>query len=55
VGLGLIVLGLALHAASWTISIKLLLIWLLVMLAGASVAHLVASSALRKGIRVWKR
>ena len=55
VGLGLIVLGLALHAASWTIAIKLLLIWLLVMLAGASVAHLVASSALRKGIRVWKR
>mgnify|MGYP001816257501 FL=1 len=55
VGLGLIVTGLALQAASWTIAIKLLLIWLLVLLAGSSVAHLVASSALRKGIRVWKR
>lgn len=55
VGLGLIVAGLALQAASWTTAIKLLLIWLLVLLAGASVAHLVASSAIRKGIRIWKR
>ncbi len=55
VGLGLIVTGLALQSASWAVAAKLLLIWLLVMLAGASVAHLVASSALRKGIRVWKR
>ncbi len=55
VGLGLIVAGLALQATSWTTAIKLLLIWLLVLLAGASVAHLVASNALRKGIGVWKR
>jgi multicomponent Na+:H+ antiporter subunit G len=55
VGLGLIATGLALHSASWVVAAKLLLIWLLVMLAGASVAHLVASSALRKGIRVWRR
>ena len=55
VGLGLIVAGLVLRAASWTIAVKLVFIWLLVMLAGASVAHLVASSALRKGIRLWKR
>jgi multicomponent Na+:H+ antiporter subunit G len=55
VGLGLIVTGLALQATSWTIAIKLVFIWLLVLLAGASVAHLVASSALRKGIRIWKR
>jgi multicomponent Na+:H+ antiporter subunit G len=55
VGLGLIVIGLALQADSWAIAIKLVLIWLLVLLAGASVAHLVASSALRKGIKFWKR
>lgn len=55
VGLGLIVTGLALQVTSWTIAIKLVFIWLLVLLAGASVAHLVASSALRKGIRIWKR
>jgi multicomponent Na+:H+ antiporter subunit G len=55
VGLGLIVTGLALQAASWTVAIKLVFIWLLVLLAGASVAHLVASSARRKGIGFWKR
>ncbi len=55
VGLGLIVAGLALQAASWAVALKLVLIWLLVLLAGASVAHLVASSALRKGIRIWRR
>lgn len=51
VGLGLIVLGLALDAGSWAIAAKLLLIWTLVLLAGASVAHLVARAALRRGIR----
>ena len=55
VGLGLIVAGLAIQAASWTIVLKLVFIWLLVLLTGASVAYLVASSALRKGIRVWRR
>jgi multicomponent Na+:H+ antiporter subunit G len=33
----------------------LILIWLLVLLAGASVSHLVARSALRKGVAPWKR
>jgi multicomponent Na+:H+ antiporter subunit G len=55
VGLGLIVTGLALQTESWSVAAKLVLIWLLVMVAGASVAHLVASSALGKGVRVWKR
>ncbi len=55
VGLGLVVIGLALQAGSWTTAGKLLLIWLLVMLAGASVANLVAREALRKGVRLWKR
>lgn len=55
VGLGLIVTALALQSASWSVALKLVLIWLLVLVAGASVAHLVASSAVRKGIRVWRR
>jgi len=55
VGLGLVVAGLVLQAESWAVMGKLLLIWLLVLLAGASVAHLVARTALRKGIRPWKR
>ncbi len=55
VGLGLIVAGLALQADSLAVMGKLLLIWLLVLLASASVAHLVARTALSKGIKPWKR
>jgi multicomponent Na+:H+ antiporter subunit G len=55
VGLGLIVAGLAIQAASWAGVVKLLLIWLLVLLAGASVSHMVARAALRRGISIWKR
>ncbi len=55
VGLGLMVVALAIQAESWAAVGKLLLIWLLVMLAGASVAHLVARGALRRGIRPWKQ
>ena len=55
VGLGLVAAGLALQAESWAATGKILLIWLLVLLASASVAHLVARTALRKGIRPWKR
>lgn len=54
-GLGLMITGLALQAETWAAAGKLLLIWLLVLLAGASVAHLIANGALRKGIRLWKR
>ncbi len=55
VGLGLIVLGLAIESGSWLVAGKLLLIWLLVLLAGASVAHLVARRALQRGITPWRR
>ena len=55
VGLGLIVAGLAIQAASWAVVVRLLLVWLLVLLAGASVSHLVSRTALRRGISVWKQ
>lgn len=55
VGLGLIVAGLILQAESLAVMGKLLLIWLLVLIASASVAHLVSRTALRKGIKPWKR
>jgi len=55
IGLGLIVLGLALQSATLAGAGKLLLIWLLVMLAGASTANLIAREALRRGIRLWKQ
>ncbi len=55
VGLGLTVAGLMLQADSWAQAGKLLLIWMLVLLAGASVAHLIASGASRRGIKPWMR
>lgn len=55
IGLGFIVIGLILQAESWFAAGKLLLIWLLVLLAGASVAYLIAKGALSRGIRMWKR
>lgn len=55
VGLGLIVGGLVLQAPSWAIAGKLVLIWLLVLVASASASHLVARTALNRGIIPWKR
>lgn len=55
VGLGLVVAGLALQADSWFVVGKLLLIWLLVLIASASVAHLVAATARQRGIKLWKQ
>ncbi len=54
-GLGLLLAGLALQAESWTAVARLLLIWLLILLASSSVAHLVVRTAQRKGIKLWKR
>jgi multicomponent Na+:H+ antiporter subunit G len=53
VGLGLTVLGLALHAESLAAVGKLVLIWMLVLLAGATASHLIARSSLRRGIKPW--
>lgn len=55
VGLGLMIAGLALQAESLAVVGKLLLIWWLVLLAGASVAHLIAVVARQRGIKPWKR
>ncbi|MFU8895188.1 MAG: monovalent cation/H(+) antiporter subunit G [Gammaproteobacteria bacterium] len=53
VGLGLTVLGLALQAGSLAVIGKLLLIWMLVLLAGATASHLIARSSLRRGVKPW--
>ncbi len=55
VGLGLTIAGVAVQAESWAVVGKLLLIWVLVLLAGASVAHLIARGAQHRGIHLWKR
>lgn len=53
VGLGLIVLGLAIQSASIAAALKLIVIWLLVLLASSSAGHLIARAARRNGIRPW--
>lgn len=44
-GLGFVAAGLALQAGSVFIALKLLLIWLLILLASASVSQLIARTA----------
>ena len=43
------------QAESWGEVGKLVLVWLLVLVAGAGVSHLVARGALGRGIGVWRR
>ena len=49
-GLGLIVFGLALQSMSWAVTLKLVLVWLLVLAASGATSHLVARAARRAGI-----
>lgn len=53
-GLGLIVAGLALQAESWATAGKLVLIWILVLIASSFACHLVARAALHRGVRPWR-
>jgi multicomponent Na+:H+ antiporter subunit G len=55
VGLGFITAGLVLEAESVGSALKLLLIWLLALLASATTCHLIARTALRGGIRPWRQ
>jgi multicomponent Na+:H+ antiporter subunit G len=52
-GLGLVVFALALQSGSVMAALKLVLIWLLVLLASSSTSFLMARAALRNGIRPW--
>jgi multicomponent Na+:H+ antiporter subunit G len=47
-GLGLLIIGLALHLRDPLIALKLLLIWLAVLAASATSAHLIARHARRR-------
>lgn len=55
VGLGCIVCGLALQSGSLAVTAKLLLIWLLVLIASSASCHLIARSAMQKNIEPWTR
>jgi multicomponent Na+:H+ antiporter subunit G len=54
-GLGLIILGLAVGADGLLDVVHLGLIWLLVLLASATSAHLIARRALHRGDKPWTR
>lgn len=49
-GVGLLVAGLALQPVGWAMRFQFVLIWLLVLVAAATVCHLLARSALHQGI-----
>ena len=54
-GLGFIVLGLALQAEGVAAAMKLLLVWPLVLLASATVSFAIAGRAEGLGIRPWRK
>jgi multicomponent Na+:H+ antiporter subunit G len=47
-GLGLVIVGVALQTESWALVLKLGLIWLLVILSSATVCCLIADTVLRR-------
>lgn len=53
--LGLVCAGLALHADDGLLRLKLFLIWLLVIVSGATCSSLIARAALAHGIRPRQR
>lgn len=54
VGLGMVVAALMLQSGSWAIAGKLLLIWLLVLVASSVACHLVARTARSRGVKPWQ-
>ncbi|GAB6059008.1 monovalent cation/H(+) antiporter subunit G [Desulfonatronum parangueonense] len=54
-GLGLICVGSALQSGSLMTTLKLLLVWILVLIASATGASLIAQTARGRGIRPWER
>lgn len=55
VGLGFTILALLIQAESLLIAGKIFLVWVLVLISGASVGHLIARRALQRGVPVWKQ
>jgi multicomponent Na+:H+ antiporter subunit G len=52
-GLGLVVIGSVVRADSWTVALKLVLIWLLVLVSSSTAAHFMAKSELEQGGPPW--
>lgn len=54
-GLGCVVLGLALQADSLSAALKLMLVWFLVMGSSATVSYIIAHRADEMGISPWRK
>ena len=54
-GLGLLVIGLAISADRLLDVVHLVLIWLLVLVSSATTSHLIARNALKRGVSPWTR
>lgn len=54
-GLGLIVAALAIRAGSVAVAAKLLLTWLLVLVASATAGFIVSKAARVSGVEPWRR
>ncbi len=54
-GLGFLVLALMLQADEWTSVFKLGLIWVMVLVASATVCFLIGNEAYRRGQKPWSR
>jgi multicomponent Na+:H+ antiporter subunit G len=54
-GLGLVLAGLSLREGSILVALKLLLIWMLVLLASTTACHLGARAARHLGVEAWRR
>jgi multicomponent Na+:H+ antiporter subunit G len=54
-GLGLVVLGLAIHSESVAGALKLFFIWVLVLISSSTVGYLVGRNARLHGIKPWEK
>ena len=54
VGLGFIIAGLMIQAQDWLMVIKLAMVEVLVLVASATVCHIIARSAHNKAVRPWE-
>jgi multicomponent Na+:H+ antiporter subunit G len=53
-GLGLVVVGSIILTDEWTVTIKLAVIWLAVMLSGTVSCFLIADAARKRKVKPWK-
>ncbi|MDZ4169897.1 MAG: monovalent cation/H(+) antiporter subunit G [Coriobacteriia bacterium] len=54
-GLGFIVIALSVQAGSLVVAAKLVLTWVLVLIAGATAGHLISEAARVSGTKPWRR